>query len=150
MPQAAASISATPAPPGRDAACGAGPPAPLGRRAGYSIPQARYLLLRRTWVNALTPWRDPGMLRRNEALAQLLDQGADQELLAEALRRSCLIPSRSSSWSWMRVAIRAPGAPGWTLVETGSGGNPTGRRVEGLHESLMETDPNGIDADDFW
>src|SRR6185437_2480602 len=37
--------------------------------------QARYLLLRRIWANTLVPWRDPGMLRRNEALAQLLDRG---------------------------------------------------------------------------
>ena len=40
-------------------------------------------------------------------------------------------------------------APGWTLMETDSGGNATGRRVGGLHESLLEVDPNGIEAADF-
>jgi len=47
--------------------------------------QARYLVLRRIWANALMPWRDPGMLRRNQTLAQLLDRGTDEELLAKAL-----------------------------------------------------------------
>ncbi len=41
-------------------------------------------------------------------------------------------------------------APGWTLMETDSGDNATGRRVGGLHESLPEFDPNGIEAADFW
>ena len=48
--------------------------------------QARYLVLRRIWANALMPWRDPGMLRRNQTLTQLLDRGTDEELLAKALR----------------------------------------------------------------
>lgn len=114
--------------------------------------QARYLLLRRIWVNALTPWRDPGMLRRNEALARLLDQGAGQELLAEALRRVVF----DTVQELIMVVDEgrdpdAPGnAPGWTLMETDIGGNSTGRHVGGLHESLLEVDPNGIEADDFW
>jgi hypothetical protein len=41
-------------------------------------------------------------------------------------------------------------APGWTLVETGSDGNATGRQVVGLHESLLDVDPNGVEAADFW
>lgn len=114
--------------------------------------QARYLLLRRIWANALTPWRDLGMLRRNEALAQLLDQGAGQELLAEALRR--IVFDTVHELIMIVDEGHDPDAPddspGWTLMETGSGGNSTGRRVGGLHESLLEVDPNGIEADDFW
>lgn len=67
-----------------------GAPQPGGwasSEVGEGIPQqARYLVLRRIWANALMPWREPDTLRRNETLAQLLDRGADQELLAKALR----------------------------------------------------------------
>lgn len=114
--------------------------------------QVRYLLLRRIWANALTPWRDLGMLRWNEALAQLLDQGARQELLAEALRQ--VVFDTVHDLIMIIDEGRDPNAPedapGWTLMETGSGGDPTGRRAGGLHESLMEADPDGIDAADFW
>ncbi|MBO0819161.1 MAG: hypothetical protein J2P30_28830 [Actinobacteria bacterium] len=114
--------------------------------------QARYLVLRRIWANTLMPWRDPGVLHRNEALARLLDRGADQELLAEALRGVVF-----DAVSGVIMVIDegydpdAPdGAPGWTLAETGSDGNATGRRVGGLHESLLDVDPNGVEAADFW
>ena len=114
--------------------------------------QARYLLLRRIWANTLVPWRDPGMLRRNEALAQLLDRGADQELLAEALRGVVF----NAVGDVIMILDEgydpdAPGdAPGWTLAETASDGNATGRQVGGLHESLLEVDPDGVEAADFW
>jgi hypothetical protein len=114
--------------------------------------QARYLVLRRIWATALMPWRDPGTLRRSETLVQLLDRGADQELLAEALRGVIF-----NAVSAVIVIIDegydpdAPdSAPGWTLVETGSDGNATGRQVVGLHESLLDVDPNGVEAADFW
>ena len=113
--------------------------------------QARYLVLRRIWANALMPWRDPGVLRRNETLAQLLDRGTDRELLAEALRGVVFDVVTEI------VAIIDAGydpdapdnAPGWTLAETGSGGNATGRLIGGLHENLLEADPNGVEASDF-
>jgi hypothetical protein len=114
--------------------------------------QARYLVLRRIWANALMPWRDPGMLRRNETLAQLLDRGADPELLAEALRGAVF----DAVGDVIMIIDEgydpdAPdNAPGWTLVETDSDGNATGRQVGGLHESLLEVDPNGVEAADFW
>lgn len=114
--------------------------------------QARFLVLRRIWANTLTPWRDPGALRRNESLAQLLDRGADQELLAEVLR-GVIFDAVSDVIMIIDEGYDpdAPGnAPGWTLTETDSGGNATGRQVGGLHESLLEVDPNGIEAADFW
>jgi hypothetical protein len=114
--------------------------------------QARYLVLRRIWANTLMPWRDPGMLRRHEPVARLLDQGADQELLAEALRGVVF-----NAVSGVIMIIDegydpdAPdNAPGWILAETGSDGNVTGRQVIGLHESLLDVDPNGVEAADFW
>lgn len=114
--------------------------------------QARYLVLRRIWANTLLPWRDPGMLRRNEALAQLLDRGADQELLAEALR-GVVFNAVSDVIAIIDEGCdpEAPdNAPGWILAETDGGGNVTGREVGGLHESLLEVDPNGVEAADFW
>jgi len=113
--------------------------------------QARYLVLRRIWAKARTQWRDPGMLRRNETLAQLLTRGADQELLAEALRGvvfdavTAVIMTIDEGYD-----PDAPdNAPGWTLAETDSDGNTTGRQVGGLHESLLQVDPNGVEAADF-
>lgn len=114
--------------------------------------QARYLVLRRIWANTLMPWRDPGMLRRNEALVQLLDGGADQELLAEALRG--VVFSAVSDVIMIfdeGYDPDAPGdAPGWTLAETDSDGNVTDRQIGGLHESLLVVDPDGVEAADFW
>lgn len=99
-----------------------------GSEISEGIPQqARYLVLRRIWASTLTPWRDPGMLRRNEALAQLLDRGADPEMLAEALRGVVF-----DAVSGVIMVIDegydpdAPDdAPGWALGETGSGGDVT-------------------------
>jgi hypothetical protein len=60
--------------------------------------QARYLALRRIWAKALMPWRDPSsMLRRNEALAQLVDQGAERNCSPRLCAGSCSTPSWSSS-----------------------------------------------------
>jgi hypothetical protein len=113
--------------------------------------QARYLVLRRIWAKALTPWRDAGMLLRNETLAQLLSRGADQELLAEAVRGVVfdavidVVMTIDEGYD-----PDAPDdAPGWTLVETSSEGSATGRNVGGLHESLLEVDPHGVEAADF-
>jgi hypothetical protein len=123
-----------------------------GSEIKEGIPQqARYLALRRIWAKALMPWRDPSMLRRNEALAQLLNQGAEQELLAETLRGIVF----DTVLELVMIIDEgydpdAPDdAPGWTLMETDSSGNATGRRVGGLHESLLDVDPNGIEAADF-
>jgi hypothetical protein len=45
-------------------------------------------VLRRIWAKALTPWRDQDILHRNLALAQLLEQGSDQDLLTAAVRQA--------------------------------------------------------------
>jgi hypothetical protein len=123
-----------------------------GSELREGIPQqARYLVLRRIWADALTPWRDLSVLRRNEALVQLLDQGTDQELLAEALRG--VVFDAVTEIVMIIDAGYDPdapdNAPGWTLAETDSGGNTTGRLIGGLHESLLEADPNGVEASDF-
>lgn len=92
------------------------------------------------------------MLRRNETLAQPLDRGTDQELLAESLR-GVIFDAVSNVIMTIDEGYDpdAPdNAPGWTLVETDSDGNATGRQVGGLHESLLAVDPHGVEAADFW
>jgi hypothetical protein len=41
-------------------------------------------------------------------------------------------------------------APWWTLAEMDSQGNLTGREIAGLHEDLLELDPTGAEAADFF
>jgi hypothetical protein len=113
--------------------------------------QARFLVLRRIWARALAPWRDEGALRRSPALAQLLDQGTDQDLLAAAVRQVVF-----STVDDIIMIIDegcdpdAPDdAPGWALMETGSDASPTGRDVGGLHESILKVDPTAAQAADF-
>lgn len=39
--------------------------------------------------------------------------------------------------------------PGWRLIECDPDGNPTGRALGGLHESVLETDPRGVEGEDI-
>jgi hypothetical protein len=114
--------------------------------------QARYLVLRLIWAKALTRWRDEDGLRRYPALAQLLDQGADQELLAAAVRQVVFDAVGDVIMAIDEGCdLDAPeDAPGWTLMETDGEDRATGRIVGGLHESLLKADPAGAQAADFW
>lgn len=114
--------------------------------------QARYLVLRLIWAKALTRWRDEDVLRRDPALAQLLEQGADQELLTAAVRRVVFDAVGDVIMAIDEGCdLDAPDdAPGWTLMETDSDERATGRIVGGLHESLLQVDPTGAEAADFW
>ena len=42
-----------------------------------------------------------------------------------------------------------PTTPGWTLMETSLDDTLTGRNIDELHESVLETDPLEIEASDF-
>lgn len=116
--------------------------------------QARYLVLRRIWAIAITPWRDQQTLLLYPSLARLLDNGTDPGLLAKAIRQVVL----EAAGSVICVIDEgfdhtAPGdAPGWALMETHNDGSAmalTGRDVGGLHESLLQTDPQHTEAADF-
>src|SRR5215469_18717901 len=64
--------------------------------------QARYLFLRRLWPEAIDGWRDPAVLSRVPAAANVLEQGASPGDLSRAM---CLAPTRPCSRScrsWMR------------------------------------------------
>jgi hypothetical protein len=120
---------------------------------GEDIPQqARYLALRCIWAKALTRWRDGSTLRRVPELARLLGQGADPDLVAAAVR----VVVMEAVGDVIMVIDEgydpdAPeDAPGWALAETDGEGNPTGRDVGGLHESLLQLDPSGAQAADFF
>ena len=115
--------------------------------------QARYLVLRCIWRDTLSPWRDPGTLRHYEMLAELVQQGTDENLLAQAVRNVVY----ETLIAVIGVIDRecdpeAPDdAPGWRLMETAAADlSLTGRDVGGLHESLLETDPLGREAADFF
>ncbi|MBO0788013.1 MAG: hypothetical protein J2P33_18260, partial [Actinobacteria bacterium] len=113
---------------------------------------ARYLVLRRIWAHALTRWRDTGTLRRVPGLARLVDAGADPEILAAAVRVVVMgvvgdvIMVIDESYD-----PDAPeDAPYWTLAEMDSQGNLTGREIAGLHESLLDLDPEGVEGAGFF
>jgi hypothetical protein len=127
------------------------------------IPQAaRAMFLRMAWRQVIEPFREPNWIDesleiyRNDpggplsegaaAIEPMLDAGVTREDIALV------------AWT---VAIRATfelvyhmedyepveGAPGWLLVETDPATDePTGRVVNGLHESVLETDPAGREA----
>lgn len=116
--------------------------------------QARYLVLRRIWAIAITPWRDQQTLLRYPLLAKLLGNGAEPELLAEAIRQ-VVLETAGNVISVIDEGFdhTAPGdAPGWALMETHDGGSAmtlTSRDVGGLHESLLQADPQHTEAADF-
>jgi hypothetical protein len=47
------------------------------------------------------------------------------------------------------IAATEPHLPGWRLTESSDNGDPTGRQIGGLHESFLQVDPRGIEAEDI-
>ena len=125
----------------------ANPAAWAGSKVREGIPErARYLALRRIWATALSPWRDRGTLRRYPSLARLLDRGVDPDLLAAAIRH--VVFNVVGDVIMVIDEGYDPGAPhdspGWALIETSADSETiTGRAVGGLHESLLQVDPEG-------
>ena len=113
---------------------------------------ARFLILRRLWQVALSPWMDPDSLRQMEPAQRLLAAGAsphDVLLVARAAAYDALfamVESLDAGVDWET----APNGPGWSLMETDAEGALTGREVSGLHESLLDVDPSGNNGDDLW
>jgi hypothetical protein len=102
-------------------------------------------------------WRDPRALRRDPLLARLLDRGTGPELLATAIRHVVLdtvgsVISVISVFDEGSITLRPPDTPGWALMATRdgrSGMTLTGRDVGGLHESLLQADPQHTEDADF-
>jgi len=106
----------------------------------------RFIFLRAVW-NEIERWRD------REAVSRFCEGASDEaiEVAARVAARAAfdvaagivqLIDDEQdleSSDQW----------PGWLLIECSAEGKPTGRVLGGLHESLLETDPRGIEAEDI-
>jgi hypothetical protein len=113
--------------------------------------QARFLILRRLWRDAVDTWAAPDALDRLPAAKRLLDAGVDRSELVHMARAVALQAVLD-----VVVAIdegydpEAPDdCPGWELVETDPDGNPRGREVGGLHESFLSVDPSGQEGGDL-
>lgn len=124
------------------------------------IPQlARFLFLRQAWRQVVadddTAWidreiqhsqRDPegpgaGL---GHALSRLLRSGARREDVAEVARTVQWQLLHSLCYQLSDPSIEEPelSAVGWRLFEVNEDGE-IGRPIEGLHESVLETDPAG-------
>ncbi|WP_211245722.1 hypothetical protein [Actinomadura oligospora] len=119
------------------------------------LPQlARFLLLRQLWTEAINGRENPGALENVPAAARLVSAGADRGDVVLAMRAAAFEAVFATL-----LALDEGGSPagademplpGWRLHETDSGGRLTGRCLNGLQESLRETDPSGHDAQDIW
>ncbi len=113
---------------------------------------ARFLMLRLLWRDLVGPWMDQDSLPQLEPARRLLAAGADPH--------DVLLVARAAAYDAMVAVVGvldagvdwevAPEGPGWSLMETDADGALTGRAISGLHESLMEAVPPGVDADDLW
>lgn len=120
----------------------------------------RYLFLRRAW-SMIVPdddqsWIDaeiayaakgPGQPYAGvgSALRELIDNGADRQLLGDVVRGMQVELMRGFCYLLEDPGLddEAVSHIGWCLVETGEDREPTGEPIGGLHESVLETDPTG-------
>jgi hypothetical protein len=109
---------------------------------------ARFAFLRAVWRD-LERWRDPGFVDR-----YIGDLAVDDDVRAQ-LRATLAHVAFESVLSVVMVIDNGEDIgglgemPGWVLSETDSDCRRTGRDVVGLHESLLEVDPLGIEAEDI-
>ncbi|MES9537604.1 hypothetical protein [Actinomadura sp. NPDC000600] len=117
------------------------------------IPQlAGFLLLRRLWDEVLDGWGSPGAVENVPAAARLLAAGAERDDIVltmqaaafEAVFGTLLVIDDSSA-----TTPDDQPYPGWSLHETDSTDQDTGRRLGGLYESLRISDPSGREGQDF-
>jgi len=112
-----------------------------------NIPQlGRFVFLRAVW-NEVDSWRD------RDAVAALVGAVSD-----EAIDVAARVAARAAfdvALNLMHLLdneedTEAPEPlPGWRLIECDPEGNPTGRVLGGLHESVLETDPRNVEAEDI-
>jgi hypothetical protein len=119
------------------------------------IPQmGRFLFLRTLWTDAINRWQDPRSLDIIPAAHRLRQAGADQTDLSRLARavafETVLEVLQLLDEGEAEPARQDPGLPGWYLCETDNDGNTTNRCIGGLHESILETDPSGQEAEDLW
>jgi hypothetical protein len=113
----------------------------------------RFLLLRRSW-QLIERWRagEPEVARVAPELGARLEAAGIS--LGEVARLLAFVAFEAVFGVLHAVdegydPESSDELPGWRLVETGADERPTGRDVGGLHESLLQTDPRGIEGRDF-
>lgn len=129
-----------------------------------NFPQrATFLLLRKLWIEAIDSWRDSAACL-NVARAGFDDSSpdghfADGKAALEKMKAAGVPDEQISSFARMVAYETAftiayaldygcdEGAPahmpGWAVFETDREGNSTGRRMGGIHESILTADPSG-------
>jgi hypothetical protein len=130
---------------------------------------ARYCFLKSLWPRIIDPWRDepdwidhyvttaesrPGSAFADAGLAlqQLLGLGASREVIGRVARAIAYAVVFELLYHLdyggdPSLEERFPDQfPGWALMERGSDGEPTGRDLGGLHESVLSMDPSGRDG----
>ena len=114
--------------------------------------QARFLILRHLWRDAIDAWAAPAALDRLPAARRLLEAGADRNDLVRVVRAAAYEAVFTAVWAIDEG--HDPDAPddcpGWRLMETQPDCHPTGRVVGGLHESFQSMDPSGHEGADLW
>jgi len=106
----------------------------------------RFVFLRAVW-REIERWRDP------DAVAGLAEGASDEaiELAAQAAARAALdVASGIVQLIDNEEDIESTEPlPGWLLIECEADGKPSGRVLGGLHESVLQTDPRRIEAEDI-
>jgi hypothetical protein len=109
---------------------------------------ARYAFLRAVW-RGLERWRDDAFVDRVLGESDQTDGARDD-------RRSLLARVAFEATLDVLMVIdngedleSTTPMPGWQLMEADDDGALTGRDVGGLHESILEVDPLGIEAEDI-
>lgn len=113
------------------------------------IPQlARYCFLRPVWPQMIDGWRNG--ITDIPAARRALDAGADPHDLTQ-LARGVAYETVFAVLCHLADEDRdTDRLPSWALTETSPSGEPTGRRLDGLHEDLLTLDPSGREGQDFW
>jgi hypothetical protein len=114
---------------------------------GEDIPQlGRFVFLRAVW-REIERWRDP------EAVANLVPDASDDAI--EVAAGMAALAAFDVALSIIQMLDNEEDTespeplPGWLLIECDIDGKPTGRVLNGLHESLLNTDPRNIEAEDI-
>jgi hypothetical protein len=123
---------------------GAGDPEGWGSsEVDENIPQlGRFVFLRAVW-REIERWRD------HDAVARLSEDASD-EAIQLAARAAFDVASAIVQLIDNEEDIDSPEPmPGWLPIECDGDGQPTGRVLGGLHESVLEADPRKIEAEDI-
>jgi hypothetical protein len=119
------------------------------------IPQeARWLILRQLWPKCVNTWTAE-TINEVPAAHRAIAAGADPEDLILAMRAAAYGAVHAALYVIDGPDIAAPpDAPGWSLMEVRYDDLDeeleTGRRIGGLHESILSADPSGREGADLW